>query len=103
MNDRLRPFLATRRSSILGAGLRTIFEERVDAPLDAPVHPAVRLASKCYDTVSSLTISRCDDLTVSRTEEIKREKFYSMRLGALPSPKQDRLNAIPDKGAFDGR
>lgn len=59
-----------------------IFTEKLDVPMERPVRLVVDLASGHADTLSGRYLTVFDDLAVlrSRTAEIEREGFYSLRV-----------------------
>jgi hypothetical protein len=80
---------------------KRIFDDGLDLPPERPAELAVRLASGRYDGLSGLTLNPRDDLDgiLAHLEEVERDKLYSMRLRALPSPDASRIEVVRDAGA----
>ncbi len=67
---------------------RRIFDRGLDVPVERPARLALALASGGYDDLAGLTVTPLDDLESIRQAlpTIKREKLYSLRIRALPTP-----------------
>ena len=78
---------------------KRIFDDGLDRPPERPAELAVRLASGRYDALSGLILNNDLDGILARLEEVERDKLYSMRLRALPSPDAARIEAVRDAGA----